>query len=119
MGLMSIEDYKKQLSVLAELGYDVQKEFRCPFCLQNIHDPAKISREDAPQEALGGSKIALTCKDCNNRYGWLIDCHLINATIVDEESVLPENLESKIELLSGLHNPPHTRSVSGGASRHQ
>lgn len=106
-----IDDYKKQLSLLAELGYDVQKEFRCPFCLQYIHDPVKISREDAPQEALGGCKIALTCKDCNNRYGWLIDCHLINATIVDEESVLPENLESKIELLSGSYKGKTIRAL--------
>ena len=107
----TIDDCKKQLSILADMGHDVQTEYRCPFCLRYIQDPSKISREDAPQEALGGNKIAYTCKDCNNRLGWLIDCHLINAIIVDEESILPENRESKIELLSGTYKGKTLRAI--------
>lgn len=110
-GAMTQEECKNQLAILAELGMDVQPRYMCPFCLRYFDDPALISREDAPQEALGGSKIAYTCKECNNRLGWLIDCHLINATIVDEESVLPENHESKIELLSGTYKGKTIRAI--------
>lgn len=97
---MTQEECKNQLALLAELGMDVQPRYMCPFCLCYFDDTALISKEDAPQDSLGGSKIALTCKECNNKFGWQIDCHLINSIIIDEESELPENLESKIEILS-------------------
>ena len=86
---MTIEDCKDQLSILTALGYPFQSEYLCPFCFRYISDSALISREDAPQDALGGKKIALTCKDCNNTYGHTIDCHLINFIADSEDSTLP------------------------------
>lgn len=97
---MTQEECKNQLAILTGLGMYVQPRYMCPFCLRYFYDSTLISREDAPQDSLGGSKIALTCKECNNKYGWQIDCHLINSIIIDEESELPENLESNIEIIS-------------------
>jgi len=35
-----------------------------------------LSMEDAPQASLGGKKIAVTCKKCNNTSGYQSDVHL-------------------------------------------
>ena len=54
-------------------------DYVCPLCLasftqQEVSTNA-ISEEHAPQKSLGGHKIALTCKGCNNGAGGEIDCH--------------------------------------------
>lgn len=86
---MLVDLYKRQLSLLRELGCSVPKEYYCPFCGRVINDLDEISMEDAPQEALGGKKIALTCKECNNNYGRTIDCHLVNYITDREDSRFP------------------------------
>ena len=108
---MTVDECKNQLSILAEHGFKVQNKYLCPFCMRYITDPDKISREDAPQDFLGGTKIALTCKDCNNKFGGQIDNQLINAIKIDEESFLPENFESRIELQSGSSKGKTIRAI--------
>ena len=92
---MIIEECKGQLSLLAALGYHFHSEYLCPFCKRYISDPAQISREDAPQDALGGKKLALTCKDCNNTYGHTIDCHLINFITDSEDRLRPAGMNRR------------------------
>lgn len=85
------EKFSKQLHLLKDNGlinidlkYD--ETYICPLCLEQfqksdlISDTSKnfLTEEDAPPEKLGGSRIALTCKDCNSRAGYQIDNHLIN-----------------------------------------
>lgn len=57
--------------------------YLCPICLNefteiDLEDNGRnfLTLEDAPPDALGGSKIALTCKKCNNGCGTTIDNHL-------------------------------------------
>ena len=54
-------------------------DYVCPLCFasytQQVVSTNAISEEHAPQHALGGHKIALTCKKCNNGAGSEIDCH--------------------------------------------
>lgn len=85
------DKFSKQLHLLkanglidVELKYD--ETYICPLCLDQFQKTDLISNtsenflteEDAPPEKLGGSRIALTCKDCNSRAGYQIDNHLIN-----------------------------------------
>ena len=89
MDIMIVDTYRKQLLILVELGYKLPSEYICPFCLRTIQDNNLISLEDAPQDSLGGSKIALTCKECNNKYGETIDCHLVNYITDREDGKFP------------------------------
>lgn len=68
----------------AELQYD--RTYICPICLNQFQendlvaqdDTNFLTEEDAPPSKLQGSRIALTCKDCNSSAGYQIDNHLIN-----------------------------------------
>ena len=85
------EKFSTQLHLLksaglinVELKYD--KTYICPICLDQFQEsdliasPDKnfLTEEDAPPEKLNGTRIALTCKDCNSKAGYQIDNHLIN-----------------------------------------
>jgi len=67
-----------------ELKFD--KTYICPICIRQFKEDDLISNskknflteEDAPPEKLFGSRIALTCKECNSKAGHQIDVHLIN-----------------------------------------
>ncbi|WP_077399537.1 hypothetical protein [Cellulophaga omnivescoria] len=85
------DKFSKQLHLLKENGLiDIELKYDetyiCPLCLEQfqrvdlISDTNKnfLTEEDAPPEKLGGSRIALTCKDCNSKAGYQIDNHLIN-----------------------------------------
>lgn len=53
----------------------------CPICLHpfsNERATSVATKEDAPPQSLGGTKVALTCKKCNNSAGRDIDIHLVN-----------------------------------------
>lgn len=54
-------------------------DYICPICLREFSKDNinKLSLEDAPQYSLGGRKIAITCKECNNSCGHVIDSHLV------------------------------------------
>ena len=60
----------------------LQGDYICPLCLSSFNQQAitteALTLEHAPQNALGGSIVALTCKDCNNVAGSIIDCHFDN-----------------------------------------
>lgn len=78
--LAKFNAYKQHLQILNSLGYfNIPAEYVCPFCLNTFtsNDLEELSEEHAPQHALGGRKIAITCKKCNNGYGGNIDNDLI------------------------------------------
>lgn len=75
------EAYHKHLNIIKDLAItDRKDEYICPICLRGFrkHEINKLSLEDVPQKAVGGKKIAITCKECNNTQGNTIDYHLIN-----------------------------------------
>lgn len=80
--------FSKQLLLLKQLGV-INREFKyaqpylCPICLREFTDKDLIESannfltlEDAPPDSLGGSKIVLTCRECNSGCGTSIDHHL-------------------------------------------
>ena len=44
-----------------------------------------LTEEDVPQASLGGSRIILTCRQCNSTCGSEIDVHLYNAIKAREQ----------------------------------
>lgn len=69
----------------------------CPICAKPFgqrdleqSSPNRLTLEDAPPDSLGGRKIALTCKKCNNTCGYQIDSHLnLGMNELDKKSLLP------------------------------
>lgn len=95
--------FRDQLSILHDMDlYRQFDDYICPFCLKSFSEDnvASLSLEDAPQEALGGSKVALTCKECNNTLGGLIDCHLVNFIEAIEIRQFPEGLEKRVTIFN-------------------
>lgn len=91
--------FSGQLLLLKAYGH-IDRVFKyadpylCPICLREFSedhlDEKKYSNfltaEDAPPAALGGAKIALTCRECNNSCGQEIDCHLSNVLRAIDDS---------------------------------
>jgi hypothetical protein len=71
----------------------------CPICLNQfsnadlqIYSANMLTSEDSPPDCLGGKKVALTCKDCNNRCGHDLDFHLQEAILeLDSRELLPHS----------------------------
>ena len=54
---------------LREFDIDIQGDYLCPLCLKSFtkQEVRKIlTEEDVPQASLGGSRITLTCRQCNS-----------------------------------------------------
>lgn len=85
--------YAGQLELLRQNGLiERTGEYICPICLNSFNKEQlnKLSMEDAPQASLGGKKIAITCKKCNNTCGHETDIHLVNfITYLEEQEFLP------------------------------
>lgn len=77
--LLSMHNNRKYLH---EMGIFDEEKYKCPLCLQSFSDEEvlnNLTEEDVPQKSLGGKRILLTCKKCNNTSGYSIDIHLLNA----------------------------------------
>ena len=57
-----------------------------------------LTEEDVPQKSLGGSRIILTCKDCNNTCESEIYIHLYNAIKVKEQRLFLPHTNRKISV---------------------
>lgn len=86
-------NFASHLNLLRNEGLTTEKgEYICPICLSKFDKTQikELSLEDAPQASLGGSKIAITCKKCNNTCGHEIDSHLTNfIKYIEEKEFLP------------------------------
>ncbi len=85
------EKFSSQLHLLKNEGIiDIDLKYEetyiCPICLEQFEKSDLVSKrpknflteEDAPPAKLNGSRIALTCYECNSKAGHSIDHHLIN-----------------------------------------
>lgn len=85
---------KTNIGISRELGYSLPDgDYFCPLCKQAFSEEdvkRVLTEEDVPQAALGGSRITLTCRDCNSTCGSQIDCHLINGIkVIEQRAYLP------------------------------
>lgn len=91
--------FSNQLHLLKQHGLiDIELKYErtyiCPLCLEQFQEDDLISspnknfltEEDAPPAKLFGSRIALTCKNCNSNAGHQIDNHLINRIRENDEA---------------------------------
>lgn len=107
--------YREQLLILHKMNlYQQHENYICPFCLKSFSDKAInfLSLEDAPQKSLGGNKVALTCKKCNNSFGISIDNHLVNYIEAIEVRRFPEGLQKKVTVVN-----PKTRMSTNAQLR--
>lgn len=98
--------YKQHIELLNNLGVvNIHAEYVCPFCTKPFSSDQldELSEEHAPQNALGGTKIAVTCKECNNRYGSNIDSDLKTFVLHHEFNKGVPNTEVEYEIEPGLH----------------
>lgn len=94
--------FKQHFDLIKELKVtDRTEEYICPICLNgyNKKDIVKLSLEDAPQHALGGRKIAITCRECNNICGHSIDNHLYNMLEYMERSHFLSGTDHRIKIM--------------------
>jgi hypothetical protein len=78
-----------QKNGIVDMKFDSEKPYLCPICLRafttndlDINRANFLTLEDAPPDALGGKKVALTCKQCNNVCGTSIDHQFISKIYV-------------------------------------
>lgn len=93
--------YSEHLKLVRELKItEREDEYICPICLRGYKKSEinQLSLEDVPQAALGGKKIAITCRRCNNTCGNTIDHHLINYidSLENKNFLLGSNRKIKI-----------------------
>lgn len=98
--------YKYHIERLKKLGVNtIEAQYICPFCkkLFTSDQLDELSEEHAPQNALGGAKVAVTCKECNNGYGGNIDSDLKTFVLRHEFNKGITDAEVEYEILPGLH----------------
>jgi hypothetical protein len=122
--------FSSQLNFLKANGHFTQdlqfeKTYICPICLRQFSEnhvqQSKnnfLTLEDAPPDKLMGSKIALTCKECNSTCGTTIDVHLVEALReIDANHFYPGSIQvRKIPFETGYVNVELT-SLGNGTLR--
>lgn len=73
----------------------------CPLCMKSFEDVTELTEEDVPQKSLGGKRITLTCKQCNNTCGSDIDIHLLGLIKgIVQQAFIPGS-DRKVSVLNG------------------
>lgn len=91
------------IKILRTKEINIEGDYVCPLCLKSYReqDVIKLTEEDVPQRSLGGRRIALTCKECNNVCGSEIDVHLFNLIKVKEQKFFLPGDKRKIYVQNG------------------
>ena len=120
--------FSEQLKLLKENGlidFDLKydKTYICPLCLNQVSESDLSSKlfknhlteEDAPPAALGGSRIALTCKKCNSECGHKIDYQLKELIKYEENSqFIPGTIQQGIVEYEGQKITVELKSTDNG-----
>ncbi|MGN1220702.1 MAG: HNH endonuclease [Candidatus Cryptobacteroides sp.] len=79
-------------------------DYVCPLCMKSFPlEVAKVelTEEDVPQKSIGGHRITLTCKQCNNRCGSTIDAHLLETIKGIEQRAYLPGTDRKVTIQNG------------------
>ena len=90
------------LKILNGFGVVDDAYYKCPLCMSQFSDETAmrlLTEEDVPQAALGGKRIALTCRHCNSTCGHTIDVSLINTIIAIENKYYLARTERNVNVL--------------------
>lgn len=111
------EAFSKNLSRIKEEDFihlvpDLEESYICPLCARcftkNDLDQTKgncLTLEDIPPKSLGGKPLALTCKECNNQSGSILDEQLRRKLNNDDFflKIPGSQVEATIRLSPELH----------------
>lgn len=95
-----------------QLDPDIPNSFICPLCIRcfsaNELDQTRnncLTLEDVPPKKLGGKPLTLTCKECNNQAGTLLDVSLKKKLAIDEfsEKIPGAIVDAKLNLDKDLY----------------
>lgn len=79
----------------------IGEHYMCPLCMKSFEDVTELTEEDVPQKSLGGKRITLTCKQCNNTCGSDIDIHLLGLIKgIVQQAFIPGS-DRKVSVLNG------------------
>ena len=79
----------------------IGEHYMCPLCMMPFENMTGLTEEDVPQKSLGGKRITLTCKRCNNTCGSDIDIHLLGLIKgITQQSFIPGS-DRKVSVLKG------------------
>jgi len=96
----------------------------CPICLREFSEDHLnedkyenfLTAEDAPPDSLGGTKVALTCRECNNSCGQQIDWHLSEALrSIDDSRFYKGSKQSATIDFEGKKVTVELEALGGGA----
>ena len=102
MAMDKISYYNKihnNINKLREFDIDIQGDYLCPLCMKPFTEQEVrtiLTEEDVPQASLGGSRIILTCRQCNSTCGSEIDVHLYNAIKAREQRLFLPKTNRKV-----------------------
>lgn len=74
--LKKLEWFKQGIEAFALARPDAPRLYCCPICIRGFDSLNKLTIEHVPPKSVGGKTLVLTCKDCNNRSGYLLDAHV-------------------------------------------
>ena len=93
---------KTNLEILRDLGIIIPDgDFICPICLKSFSETeyCDLTEEDVPQASLGGTRVTLTCRNCNSTCGSHIDVHLLEALKAHEQRLFLPLTDRKVAVL--------------------
>jgi len=64
------------VEALARARPKAPRVYGCPLCLRGFDNPEMLTLEDVPPKSVGGKPLVVTCWDCNNRSGRLLDTNI-------------------------------------------
>lgn len=83
---------------------NVEDVYLCPTCFRifdesalNTEEDLYLSWEDVPPKSIGGKKIILTCSECNNVSGSVIDWHLKEKEDLSDFLSVKPNLKRNVK----------------------
>ncbi|WAC12415.1 HNH endonuclease [Dyadobacter pollutisoli] len=99
---MNLHPYLDQLAHVRNrfgVAHDGGRDYLCPLCLQYFNIESKdLTIDHVPQQSLGGRKLVVTCRKCNNDAGWQIEPHLKGAMELFVNRDFPEHRAITVDL---------------------
>jgi len=74
--LKRLEWFNYGVEAFARARPDAPRLYCCPICIRGFDNPDELTIEHVPPKSVGGKPLVLTCQDCNNRSGHLLDAHI-------------------------------------------
>jgi hypothetical protein len=99
--LKRLEWFNYGVEAFSRARPDAPRLYCCPICVRGFDNPNALTFEHVPPKSVGGKSLVLTCRECNNRSGHLLDAHIRTGHNLRE--IAKGQRETKIRLGFGGH----------------